>query len=35
MGVANNAAAVLIGFDIGFGASDVNTSGSGEARQEE
>jgi hypothetical protein len=33
MGVANNAAAVLVGFDIGFSASDVNMSG--EAKQEE
>jgi len=45
MGVANNAAAVLVGFDIGYGSGDVNTSGttsgssgsgtSGSLRQEE
>jgi hypothetical protein len=35
MGVANNAAAVLVGFDIGFSASDVNTSGSDAAKPEE
>jgi hypothetical protein len=35
MGVANNAAAVLVGFDIGFSSSDVNTSGSDAAKQEE
>jgi len=29
MGVANNAGAVLVGFDIGYSSSDVNTSGSG------
>lgn len=34
MGVANNAAAVLVGFDIGFTASDVNVSGDA-AKQEE
>lgn len=27
MGVANNAGAVLVAFDIGYGSSDVNTSG--------
>lgn len=27
MGVANNAGAVLVGFDIGYSSSDVNTSG--------
>ena len=32
MGVANNAAAVLVGFDIGFGPSDVS---GGEVKQEE
>ena len=35
MGVANNAAAVLVGFDIGFSAADVNVSGSDAAKQEE
>jgi hypothetical protein len=35
MGVANNAAAVLVGFDIGFSAADVNTSGSSDAKQED
>jgi hypothetical protein len=36
MGVANNAAAVLVGFDIGFGASDVNLPSSGsEPKQED
>ncbi|HEU4879515.1 MAG TPA: hypothetical protein VFT21_08680 [Gemmatimonadaceae bacterium] len=35
MGVANNAAAVLVGFDIGFGPSDVNMPSGGEAKQEE
>jgi len=34
MGVANNAAAVLVGFDIGFSASDVNTSGSTPKQEE-
>lgn len=29
MGVANNAGAVLVAFDIGYSSSDVNTSGSG------
>ena len=28
MGVANNAGAVLVGFDIGYSSSDVNTTGS-------
>jgi hypothetical protein len=27
MGVANNAGAVLVAFDIGYSSSDVNTSG--------
>jgi len=35
MGVANNAAAVLVGFDIGFSAADVNVSGNDAAKQEE
>jgi hypothetical protein len=34
MGVANNAAAVLVGFDIGFSASDVNIPADA-AKQEE
>jgi hypothetical protein len=34
MGVANNAAAVLVAFDIGYSAADVNMP-AGEAKQEE
>jgi hypothetical protein len=33
MGVANNAAAVLAGFDIGFSSSDISASGN--VREEE
>jgi hypothetical protein len=29
MGVANNAGAVLVAFDVGYSSADVNTSGSG------
>ena len=35
MGVANTAAAVLVGFDVGFSASDVGISSSGEVKQED
>jgi len=34
MGVANNAGAVLVGFDIGFSASDVGTSGNSPKQEE-
>jgi hypothetical protein len=34
MGVANNAAAVLVAFDIGYSAADVNMP-AGEVKQEE
>ena len=35
MGVANNAAAVLVGFDIGFSAADVNVPAGDAVKQEE
>ena len=35
MGVANTAAAVLVGFDVGFSAADVGISDTGAAKQEE
>jgi hypothetical protein len=34
LGVANNAAAVLVAFDIGFNSSDVNRSGSSRKQEE-
>ena len=34
MGVANNAAAVLVGFDIGYSAADLNSSGTAMKQEE-